>query len=311
MPLISICIPTYKRLQFLRRLLDSIAVQSFKDFEVVITDDSPDNIVQNLCEEYKHLFAIFYSKNAVPLGTPKNWNEAIRRSKGEWIKLMHDDDWFAERGALTEFAHALQRNASISFFYSAYINVFENGEEKTVYASSLRRKNLLQNPATLFSKNIIGPPSVTLVRNDGTHWYDERMKWVVDIDYYIRYLRDARPFYIDVPLIKVGIHQNQVTQESFRVATVEIPENFELLNKVGVQNLKNILIYDAWWRLLRNLRITSLSQIRESGYDGHVNGAIQSMVSWQSRLPWRILKMGWFSKMVMFLHYSINRSALK
>lgn len=311
MPLISICIPTYKRLQFLRRLLDSIAVQSFRDFEVVITDDSPDNIVHDLCEEYKQLFTIFYSKNAVPLGTPANWNEAIRRSKGEWIKLMHDDDWFAGPAALAGFVQKIQRNASISFFYSAYINVFENGDEKTVYASSHRRKNLLQNPATLFSQNIIGPPSVTLVRNDGTHWYDERMKWVVDIDYYIRYLRDTRSCYIDVPLIKVGIHQNQVTQESFRVATVEIPENFDLLNKVGVKNLKNILIYDAWWRLLRNLRITTLSQIRESGYDGHVNGVIQSMVRWQSRLPWQILKMGWFSKLVMLLHYSINRSALK
>ena len=40
--LISICIPAYKHPDFLKRLLDSISIQSFRDFEVIISDDSPD-----------------------------------------------------------------------------------------------------------------------------------------------------------------------------------------------------------------------------------------------------------------------------
>src|SRR5439155_18647369 len=85
-PLVSICIPAYKRVEFLKRLLESISIQSFKDFEVIITDDSPTNEVYELSQAYKDKFTLFYSKNAVAVGTPENWNEAIRHAKGEWIK---------------------------------------------------------------------------------------------------------------------------------------------------------------------------------------------------------------------------------
>jgi glycosyltransferase involved in cell wall biosynthesis len=44
-PLISICIPAYKRIEFLQRLFDSIAIQTYKGYEVIITDDSPDEVV--------------------------------------------------------------------------------------------------------------------------------------------------------------------------------------------------------------------------------------------------------------------------
>ena len=37
---------------------------------------------------------IRYFKNADQLGTPENWNEGLRKASGDWIKIMHDDDWF-------------------------------------------------------------------------------------------------------------------------------------------------------------------------------------------------------------------------
>ena len=47
-PLISICIPAYKRIDYLQKLLDSISIQTFKDYEVIVTDDSPDESVEIL-----------------------------------------------------------------------------------------------------------------------------------------------------------------------------------------------------------------------------------------------------------------------
>ena len=108
--LISICIPAYSRVAFLQRLLASIAVQTFKDFEVIITDDSPGSDVQEVCSRYADAFPLIYYKNEPALGTPENWNEGIRRASGKWIKLMHDDDWFATPGALQQFAHATQQH---------------------------------------------------------------------------------------------------------------------------------------------------------------------------------------------------------
>ena len=46
---------------------------------------------------------------------------------------------------------------------------------------------------------------------------------------------------------------------------VQVPENFYLLNKMGRKKLNNLIIYDAWWRLIRNLEITAIEHIKESG----------------------------------------------
>ena len=91
-PFISICIPAYKRADYLDRLLKSIAVQSFKNFEVIITDDSPDESLLLLTQLYKKQLPIYYKRNLEALGTPENWNEGIRLARGQWIKIMHDDD---------------------------------------------------------------------------------------------------------------------------------------------------------------------------------------------------------------------------
>jgi len=107
-PLISICIPAYKRVAYLQRLLESIAAQTFSGFEIILTDDSPDDSVANLIKNYSSL-NIKYFKNEAALGTPANWNCGIAKASGEWIKLMHDDDWFASPHSLQQFADAANK----------------------------------------------------------------------------------------------------------------------------------------------------------------------------------------------------------
>ena len=86
---LSICIPAYKNTTHLERLLESVKQQSFCDFEVVITDDSPDDTVQQLVSTFANSLPIRYFRNQQQLGTPENWNESIRHANGKWIKIMH------------------------------------------------------------------------------------------------------------------------------------------------------------------------------------------------------------------------------
>jgi len=106
-PLISICIPAFQRVNYLRRLLDSIEIQSFRNFETVISDDSPGAEVQELIRSHPLNPKIRYIKNKETLGSPENWNEGIRHAKAGWIKIMHDDDWFSGPGSLQTFADAI------------------------------------------------------------------------------------------------------------------------------------------------------------------------------------------------------------
>jgi glycosyltransferase involved in cell wall biosynthesis len=45
-PVVSVCIPAYRNAEALERAFKSLQRQQFKDFEVVITDDSPDDVVE-------------------------------------------------------------------------------------------------------------------------------------------------------------------------------------------------------------------------------------------------------------------------
>jgi len=305
--LISICIPAYKGIDFLQRLLNSVSIQTFRDFEVVVTDDSPDDTVKELCQKYLGRFPINYHRNPVSLGTPANWNEAIGKASGQWIKLMHDDDWFADKKSLQYFADAIRAHPSSAFIFSAYTNNYlDTGKTRDFFVDSFRFRMLQKDPVTLFSRNIIGPPSVVLHRNNHSILYDSKIKWVVDVDFYIRYLGDKKPVYINKILVNVGVGEQQVTHDCFRQRPIEIPENFYLLEKVGVNKLKNILVYDAWWRLMRNLEITQKEEIIESGYSGKIPRVISSMIALQRKLPRYILHAGILSKCLMVLHYIFN-----
>lgn len=291
--------------------MDSIAEQEFTDFEVVVTDDSPGGEVGEICKDYAAKFDLQYHRNERSLGTPENWNASMRLAKGNWIKLMHDDDWFAGPGSLGEFKKAIDANPDVHFIFSAYENIFlDENRTKPVHAKTTGLKQLVIDPVTLFSSNVIGPPSVVIHHNDKRTFYDPKVKWVVDIDFYIRFLDKRSFFYLDKPLVKVGIGKEQVTQDCFRQRQVEIPEAFYLMEKTGVQHLENILVYDGWWRLMRNLEVRNLEDIRKSGYIGTIPVVVKSMVRWQRKFPLKMLKLGLISKPLMFLNYIFNKKRI-
>ncbi len=306
-PLISICIPAYKRTDFLKRLLHTIALQHFSNFEIIISDDSPGKEVQEVVEAFQSDLPIKYIHNAEPLGTPANWNKAISNASGEWIKLMHDDDCFVESSALQKFAKAIDENPDADFIFSAYRNRHEHSTEDMPFVSRIRWKALKNSSASLLSKNIIGPPSTTLIKKSIHTTYDERLQWLVDIDFYIRVLTASKFCYIRERLIDIGINEEQVTNKSSRNPAIEIPEFFMVYEKLSLQQQQNIFVYDAAWRLLRNFRITHPNQIFELGYRSKPPEHILKMIQWQRKFPAAVLRFGPASKSLMFLHALLNR----
>lgn len=307
MPLISICIPAYKRVHYLKRLLDSISVQTFRDFEVVITDDSPDDIIEKLIVTYCQKFTIVYHHNPQAKGTPANWNEGISRANGEWIKLMHDDDWFAQPNSLAIFAEHTKNGKK--FIFSAYANRANmDAAEEVKRLQPFWKKRIINEPMTLLAYNVVGPPSVTLIHKSIKEKYDEKMKWRVDMDFYVRLLLQEKEYtYIDEPLIYVGISDTQVTNYCFQYPSVELPEGYLLLKKYGANRLQNIWVYDAWWRLLRNMNIKTPEQLLQ--YEPQPwPAAIITLLLHLNRIPTVFLNAGIFSKTAMAISYFFNQS---
>ena len=309
-PLISICIPAYKRIEFLQRLLESIAIQTFRDFEVIITDDSPTHEVEELAKKYQSTFTVHYYKNEKVLGTPENWNEAIRRANGQWIKIMHDDDWFCDEESLGEFAQLAKQNQD-KFIFSAYINNFlDKQETESVKPSGFRLRLLRKNPDTLLAKNCIGPPSVVLYKAGENEIFDKNLKWLVDIEFYIRKLKNKEFAFNNKPLINVGMSKEQVTSFCHTNPSVEIPEHQYFLKKNGVISLKNIWVYDAWWRLFRNFNIRQpkdLEKYTDGDWPPIINQIMKHLRCW----PQWLLRIGVFSKFLMSLSFLKVKKKIK
>jgi glycosyltransferase involved in cell wall biosynthesis len=304
-PLISICIPAYKRIAYLKRLLDSIDKQTFLNFEVIITDDSPDNSISDFLRQNNYSFIYQYIKNEPAKGTPLNWLEGIKYAKGEWIKIIHDDDWLTNGNSLQLFANAI--SDSIDCIFSGYIAYFEKSDKVIDKTISLRRfQRIARHPYFLFSSNELGPPSVVMFRRGIKETYDPALKWLVDIEAYIRIFNHYKCVYINKPLITMSYNDTQVTNDCFRNPEVEIQEALIYYYKHGPVSCQRILTYDAWWRLIRNLGVRN-----ESGLHNYANGFsipefLIEIVSVQSLIAPSILKNGVISKVVMLISYIIR-----
>jgi len=310
-PFISICIPAYKNTKYLKVLFESIESQTFKDYEVIVTDDSPSNEVMLICNEFKNKFSLVYKKNIPALGSPKNWNEGMKMANGEWIKIMHDDDWFSSSTSLEQFAIIAKNSKNIDFFFSAFTNCSIDGLQKKQIPNKWIQNKLKKSPLILFRKNYIGHPSTTLIKNNLYLNFDEKLKWVVDFEFYIRILKQSNFGIIHNSLVNIGINEDQITKKVFRDINVEIPENIYLINKLGEDILSKIYVYDYYWRVFRNLSIRSLDEVKCRSRELVIPIELIKMMRFQFKFPLKLIRLGAFSKILMmisYLKFRINRN---
>ena len=105
-PKVTIAIPTYNRAAFLTEALDSALAQTYKNIEVIVSDNaSTDNTLQLLENYTDDRLTIIQQKTN--LGMVGNWNACLEKASGEFFILLSDDD-FLEPTAIEEMTKAFQ-----------------------------------------------------------------------------------------------------------------------------------------------------------------------------------------------------------
>ena len=96
-PLVSIIVPVYNDAAFLSVALQSIASQTLRDFEVVISDDCSSDNSREIAEEFVRRDPRFRLRiNPVNLGMTRNWNCALQEACGQYIAKLDADDAIRE-----------------------------------------------------------------------------------------------------------------------------------------------------------------------------------------------------------------------
>jgi glycosyltransferase involved in cell wall biosynthesis len=232
--LVSICIPTYKQTEYLRKCLESVLAQDFKDYELIISDDTPDDTIELFLKVILKDQFYSYTRNVPALGMPENWNSAIKKADGKYIKIMHHDDFFTRTDSLRLMVEEIEKHhASFLFCQTDVFYVISNTNR--IHEISDKQLALLKTkPEFLFFKNMIGAPSTTLCINNNAFSYDKSFKWLVDIDFYMQYLFNKQKLvYLNMPLIST-IHgaEGQVTNSVIDDKIIQISEHVLLYNKI-------------------------------------------------------------------------------
>ncbi len=241
MPKVSICIPAYKQVEFLRKTLNSVLTQDFQDYELIVTDDSTDDSVEKLLTEFEFDGRLKYIRNAKSLGSPANWNFSLQQATGDYIKILHHDDFFTSENSLRKFVKFLDDNPASSFAFSGtVIDLLQLKTKKIHSCSNKQFYKITQQPDRLFFSNYIGAPSATIIRKDALILFDESMKWLVDVDWYMRLIfNNPNVIFTKEPLI-CTVHggAGQVTQSVYSDKDVQVKEHVYLFEKLGAKKGK-------------------------------------------------------------------------
>lgn len=186
---ISICLPIHKmkgREEFLKKTFEMLSKQTFKDFEVVITDNDSGRFDRFGLE-------VNYSFNPRK-GMAQNTNAAIKRCKGELIKILYLDDHLADENSLQDIVDNFKDE-------DMWMITGTSTNPHPYYTGDIHKGN-----------NKLGSPSALTFRNKEPMFFDEKMTWLLDCDYYKRmYDKYGEPKILDKVNVVMGIGDHQMT----------------------------------------------------------------------------------------------------
>jgi glycosyltransferase involved in cell wall biosynthesis len=253
---ISICIPTTELIYsdgtimgvyMLNFLLKSISIQTFKDFEIIISDHSPSDIIEKECNNWPNL-NIKYFKNTKGIGSAAmNLNFAISKATGEYIKTIFQDDYFHTKDALQ--------------YISDNLNDFKWGACGTMHCKEDNTNNLYRpmsprwnNPVNVLSgSNSISGPSVLFFKND-KNYFDENLCWLNDVEFYYRlFIKYGTPLLLPNQCVVQRLRSQGVSNTLSN--NIKREEKIFVLAKHGInKNSKNIKNYPAIYNRIKNIK---------------------------------------------------------
>ena len=186
LPRVSIVMATYNRAHMLGRGIEALRRQTFKDWELIITDDkSSDNTPSVVREWMARDPRIVSLRNEVNLGASKNYNVGFRHARGEYIAMLDDDDVWNGDDKLARQVEFLDAHPDYVGCGGGVIVINTEGSElyrflKPETDEKIRRLMLISNPMS---------NSTTLFRRragEQVGWYDESLSYSGDRDFWMK-----------------------------------------------------------------------------------------------------------------------------
>lgn len=218
-PLVSVILPTYNRLKYLRPAVKSVFAQTLSDWELIIADDGSDSQTREFLRTLQNpprVNVVWLSHTGNPSVVR---NAALREARGEYIAFLDSDDlWMPTK--LARQVAALRAAAGTHWSYTGWMQIDEEGrarsgspKEWVPYSGAILEK-LLTLEAT------VATPAVMVERRllAQVGGFDEQQPLFEDYDLWMRLAARSAVELVDEPLTCLRLHAEHYSRAGIPMA---------------------------------------------------------------------------------------------
>ena len=255
LPLVSVAVVTYNHQDFITDCLESIIMQDYPNFEIIVSDDGSQDktqeIIKNYQKKYPNKFKIHLSE--INNGVATNCNIALKLCTGKYIILFAGDDIMLQKkiSIQTEKMES-DNNISLSFHNLEVFDSIKNIKlfNFTDKLFNFTKKGTYKNFFT--EGNFLGAPSVMFLRDKmPINGLDESIKYSNDTLFFLEILLNGGNYvYIDLILVRYRKHLNNLStlknKELYlddlnmcNILILKYPEKYKYIKKLYSRNISN------------------------------------------------------------------------
>jgi glycosyltransferase involved in cell wall biosynthesis len=259
-PIVSVVVPTYNRMKYIRDALDSVLHQTFSSFEVIVVDDGSTDGTGEVLRPYLDRIRYIHQENR---GAAAARNAGIRNARGTCISFMDSDD-LATPYHLESLYNFLSQNLDYAMVVGngAYFEGrFHNRRTLIPLSTAQRLEERGVSVADLFDGRVVRLQG-TMVRKSALGeigLLDEWFRLSYDLDLALRLIKSHRIGFINRVIYLYRKHADNISaddelrsRENLR-ALEKLSSNYpEALELIGRRTFFNLVAH-RYYRLAKAL----------------------------------------------------------
>ncbi len=226
MPQVTVILPSWNRADWLKKSIDSVLEQTFRDFELIVVDDASTDSTQEILTSYSgKIRSITFEKN---LGVSAARNTAVKNCDSEWIAFLDSDDFWHPHKLQKQIAQTVIRaECPIHFTDEIWIR---NGVRVNPKKKHQKLEGWIFKPSLELC--LMSPSTVLLRRElfDVHGLFDETLPICEDYDLWLRLTAQHQVALLNEKLMtRHGGHADQLSRSDWGIDRYRVQSIIKIL----------------------------------------------------------------------------------
>ena len=211
MSLVSVIIPVYNGDRYIEEAIDSILMQTYPDWEIIIVDDGSTDNTPNIIEKYGDYLKYFRQANQ---GVAASRNLGLSKARGEYIAFLDQDDVFLPHKLETQ-VNVLVENPGLGMVNSGWEIIDRNGNFRAAVEPWQQIPQLSCQDLIVWKPVFLGAMLFRKSWLQGTLRFDTSLEQTPDVDLVLKLAAlGCHAAWLKQTTVKYRQHENNASRNS-------------------------------------------------------------------------------------------------